>query len=403
MSISKLFTEVKLGPLTLRNRTIRSAAFEGMCPNHNISDDLINYHTSVAAGGIGMTTVAYASINKNGLSFPHQLWLRREIISDLIKLTDSIHQQGALASIQIGHCGNMANMSVTGSRPIAPTGGINLYGPTFPRTMSKEDIAQVISDFKNAVQIVAEGNFDAVELHAGHGYLISQFISPYTNHRNDEYGGSFENRTRFMREVLTAVKDSLPPHMALIVKMNSYDGFKAGISFEEGIETAKMIEACGADAIVVSGGFVSKAPMYVLRGSMPVKIMAHSIKDPIKKFFVSLIGDKLIETVPFEEGYFMKDALKIQNSIQIPVILVGGMNSNEIIQKAFDNGFKMIALARALIINPNFVNDLRNEWVDKSACTICNYCIAKMYSGKAECHFNETNLPENLKQKIAEM
>jgi 2,4-dienoyl-CoA reductase-like NADH-dependent reductase (Old Yellow Enzyme family) len=403
MKFSNLFTEATLGPLKLRNRTIRAAAFEGMCPGNNVSQDLIDYHASVAAGGIGMTTVAYASINRSGLSFPHQLWLRREIIPDLIQLTHAIHKEGALASIQIGHCGNMANKQVSGESPIAPTGGINLYGPTFPRTMSKDDIEQVIDDFREAIKIVAEGDFDAVEIHAGHGYLISQFISPYTNKRKDEYGGSFENRTRFMREVLTAVKETLPPHMALIVKMNSYDGFDKGITFEEGVETAKMIEQCGADAIVVSGGFVSKAPMYVLRGSMPVKIMAHYIADPIKKFFVSLMGDKLIKTIPFKEGYFMNDARKIQDAIKIPVILVGGMNSVQTIEKAFEKGFEFIAIARALIRNPHFVNDLRNELVDKSACTICNYCIAKMYSGKAECHFNETNLPQNLQQKIAEM
>lgn len=128
---------------------------------------------------------------------------------------------------------------------------------------------EVKNDFKNAVRIAAESGFDAVEVHAGHGYLISQFLSPYTNKRRDAYGGSFENRKRFMTEMLMAVRESMPSNMAMIVKMNCWDGFESGITKEEGVLTAKAIEQCGADAVVVSGGFVSRAPMYVMRGRMP--------------------------------------------------------------------------------------------------------------------------------------
>lgn len=131
MNHSKFFTEGKLGPLSLRNRSIRAAAFEGMSKDHNVTEALINYHTSVAKGGVAMTTVAYASVSKSGLSFPHQLWMRKEIVGDLKKLTDSVHREGTAVSVQIGHCGNMANRVLTGVRPIAPSGGINWYGPTF--------------------------------------------------------------------------------------------------------------------------------------------------------------------------------------------------------------------------------------------------------------------------------
>jgi 2,4-dienoyl-CoA reductase-like NADH-dependent reductase (Old Yellow Enzyme family) len=121
MNHSKFFTEGKLGPLSLRNRSIRAAAFEGMSEHHTVTDALINYHSSVAKGGVSMTTVAYASVSKSGLSFPHQLWMRKEIVGDLRKLCDSVHREGAAVSVQIGHCGNMANAAVTGVRPIAPS------------------------------------------------------------------------------------------------------------------------------------------------------------------------------------------------------------------------------------------------------------------------------------------
>ena len=401
MNQSKFFTEGKLGPLSLRNRSIRAAAFEGMAEHHHVTDALVNYHTSVAKGGVGMTTVAYASVSKSGLSFPHQLWMQKDMAAGLKKLTGSVHREGAAVSVQIGHCGNMANSSVTGTRPLAPSGGINWYGPTFPRSMKPRDMAEVKDDFKNAVRIAAESGFDAVEIHAGHGYLISQFLSPYTNKRTDAYGGSFENRQRFMTEMLTAVREVMPSNMALIVKMNCWDGFESGITQEEGVLTAKAIEQCGADAVVVSGGFVSRAPMYVMRGRIPVDIMAYFIREGWKKFFVKLAGEQLIPPVPFTEGYFMEEAKRIQSAIKIPVVLVGGMNSMRTIEKAMAEGFQWIAMARALIENPHFVNDLRNEVIEKSGCTICNYCVAKMYSGEMACHLHQNNLPEALKQKIA--
>ena len=204
-----------------------------------------------------------------------------------------------------------------------------------------------------------------------------------------------------MIEMLTAVREAMPSTMALLVKMNCWDGFESGITKEEGVLTAKAIEQCGADAVVVSGGFVSRSPMYVMRGKMPVDIMAYFIHEAWKKFFVKLAGEQLMPSVPFTEGYFMEEAKRIQSGIKIPVVLVGGMNSMETIKKAMQEGFKWIAIARALIENPNFVNDLRNGIIQKSGCTICNYCVAKMYSGEMACHLHEKNLPEELKQKIA--
>jgi 2,4-dienoyl-CoA reductase-like NADH-dependent reductase (Old Yellow Enzyme family) len=211
-----LFSPFKLGPITLRNRTIRAAAFEGMCPGNMSSDDLLNYHRSVAEGGIGMTTVAYAAVDQSGLSFPHQLWLRNEAITDLKKLTDAVHKAGAACSIQIGHCGNMTKRSLTGNRPMAPSSRINLYGPSFPRAMDKSEIQRVVKAFGKAINLAREAGFDAVEVHAGHGYLISQFLSPYTNKRNDSFGGSLENRARFMLMVMDEVKRSAGNNMAVM-------------------------------------------------------------------------------------------------------------------------------------------------------------------------------------------
>lgn len=175
---SKLFTPYRLGPVTLRNRTVRSAAFESMGRDFGPSEELKNYHVSVARGGVGMTTVAYAAVCRSGLSFRKQLWLRPEIVPGLRDLTDAVHREGAACGIQIGHCGNMTHLTTAGQIPIGASSGFNLYAYTPVRGMRRSEIAQVAKDFGRAVTTAHDAGFDSVEVHAGHGYLISKFLSP---------------------------------------------------------------------------------------------------------------------------------------------------------------------------------------------------------------------------------
>jgi 2,4-dienoyl-CoA reductase-like NADH-dependent reductase (Old Yellow Enzyme family) len=393
-SVNLLFTSYKLGVITLRNRVIRAAAFEGMCPGNSPSDELINYHRAVAAGGVAMTTVAYAAVERSGLSFPHQLLLRNEVVPKLKTLTNAVHKEGAACSIQIGHCGNMAKASIAGSRPVAPTSRINFYGPTFPRAMNTTDIHSIAHSYGKAVHLARESGFDVVEVHAGHGYLISQFLSPYTNHREDEFGGSLDNRTRFMRLVMEEVKHAAGSDMAVLVKMNMRDGFKGGMEQDECLEVARMLEEAGADALVLSGGFVSKAPMYILRGAMPVKILAHYMEDRLIRMFVRLFGNQLIKAEAFKEAYFLEDALKFRAKLKLPLVYVGGLLSQEMIDAVLEKGFEMVAVARALIKDPDFINKLLHQTLSRSSCDICNYCIAKMYTREVSCIQNEEVNPE---------
>jgi 2,4-dienoyl-CoA reductase-like NADH-dependent reductase (Old Yellow Enzyme family) len=379
-----LFTGKKIGPVMLRNRSIRAAAFEGMCPGNKVSDDLIGYHHAVSAGGIGMTTVAYASVAKSGLSFSHQLLINREAVPGLILLTDAIHREGAAAAIQIGHGGLMAKKSLSGVC-MAPSGKFNLYGPTWPRTLKHQEIDEIVRDFYNSTLIVKESGFDAVEVHAGHGYLISQFLSPYTNKRKDLYGDSFENRSRFMQEVIRSVRKAAGSTMAVVVKMNLRDGFRGGVELDEAILTARLLEKEGVDALVLSGGFVSKAPMYVMRGSMPVKVMAHYMQNSWTKLGTRFFGNWLIKPEPFTEGYFLPDALKVRATVKLPLIYVGGLKSLEMIESILEQGFDFVQIARALIHDPGFINKLKSGEVQTSGCQTTNYCIARMYSGPMVC------------------
>ena len=159
---SKLFSPVTFGPLTLRNRTIRSAAFESMCPENTPTQMLLDYHRSVAAGGVGMTTVAYAAVTQSGLSFDRQLWLRPSIIPRLHELTKAVHDEGAAVGIQIGHCGNMSHKNICGVTPISASSGFNLYSPTFVRGMEKEELPEMAKAYGNAVNLARKAGFDVL-------------------------------------------------------------------------------------------------------------------------------------------------------------------------------------------------------------------------------------------------
>ncbi|MCQ2225029.1 MAG: NADH:flavin oxidoreductase [Paludibacteraceae bacterium] len=386
MSNSSLFTPGKIGPLTLRNRTIRSAAFEGMCPGNAPSQMLHDYHVSVAAGGVGMTTLAYSAIQQSGLSFPHQLWLKKENLPALKKITDAIHKEGAAASIQIGHCGNMSHRSICGCTPISASNGFNLYSPTFVRGMRKDEIEESAKAFGEGVNLAREAGFDAIELHAGHGYLISQFLSPSTNHRKDEFGGSLENRARFMKmsmeEVMKAAKDD----MAVLVKMNMRDCCRHGMEIDESIEVAKMLEQSGAHCLVLSSGFVSSAPMDVMRGAMPFRTMTHYMPSLLMRTLVLLGGRFMVPTVPFKEAYFLEDAKKFREALKMPLCYIGGLISREKIDEVLNDGFEFVAMARALLNNPHFVNDMMNDEKARVECDHANYCIGRMYSREMACH-----------------
>lgn len=401
---SKLFTPFQLGPITLRNRTIRSAAFENMCYNNRPSQDLFNYHTAVAKGGIGMTTIAYAAVNRSGLSFNGQLWMREEIVPELKKLTDAIHAKGAKASIQIGHCGNMTHFYTCGQMPVGASSGFNLYSPTLVRGLKKDEIHQIAKDFGHATRLAKQAGFDCVEVHAGHGYLISQFISPYTNHRKDEFGGSLENRMRFMKMCINEVLQAANKEIAVVVKTNMYDGFKSGMQLPDCITVAKTIESLGVDAIVLSAGFVSKAPMAVMRGAMPLKTLAHYM-DPWKfwwlKMGLALVGRKMIPTVPFKEAYFLEDALKFRKELKLPLIYVGGLVSREKIDEVLNSGFELVQMARALVHDTDFVTKMQQAGPDyRNGCKHSNYCIARMYTLDMRCHHCVDNLPANLQKEI---
>ena len=404
--MSKLFTPYKLGPVELRNRTVRSAAFEAMCPGNRPSQELFDYHTAVARGGIGMTTVAYAAVCQSGVSFDTQLCMREEIVPDLKKLTDAIHAEGAKASIQLGHCGNMTHRSTCHCKPMGAISGFNLYSPTFYRKMNRDDIDYVAKSFGQAVRLAMKAGFDAIEVHAGHGYLISQFLSPYTNRRKDEFGGSLENRMRFMKMCFEEVIKAADGKIAVTAKLNTSDGFKGGQTTEELIEVAKELRKMGVDAITLSGGFVSRAPMYVMRGEFPVRTIVHYF--PWKQWWLKagvLVGGKIVApTVPFKKLFFLEDALKFKAAMpDYPFIYVGGVVDRQSADKVIDAGFPLLQMGRAVLEDTDFVNKMKADPNHCSACEHSNFCVGRMYSRSMQCHKKCVDITPALERNVAKV
>ena len=400
--MSKLFTPYELGGVTLRNRTVRSAAFESMGADYGPTEKLKEYHVNVARGGTGMTTLAYASVSRTGLSFKSQLWMRPEIVPALKDITDAIHAEGAAASIQLGHCGNMTHFSTAGQIPLGASTGINLYSPTVVRKARKAELEQIARDFGTAVRLAHEAGFDCVEIHAGHGYFISQFLSPLTNHRRDEFGGSLENRMRFMRMCLAEVmKAKQETGIGVLVKHNMYDGLHCGIQIPESIEIAKEIEKFGVDGIVLSGGFVSRTPMLVMRGAMPIRTLTYYMKNPLLKVGIKLFGWAMMRPYPWSECYFLEDARKFRAALKLPLVYVGGVVSRRGAEKVLEAGFELVQMARSLVAETDFVRRLETEGADcRSVCDHSNYCIGRMYSVDMVCHRNCPDLPKSLRREI---
>ena len=388
--MNELFSPYQLGPITLRNRFIRSAAFENMCQGNRPTKMLQDYHVSVARGGVGMTTVAYCAVDQSGVSFDGQLYVREDILPDLRRLTDAVHAEGAKVSIQLGHCGNMTHYATCHCMPLSASNGFNLYSPTLHRRMRVDEIHTMARKFGEAVDFCRRAGFDCVEIHAGHAYLISQFLARRTNRRRDLYGGSLENRMRFLNEVLDEVMEHAKDDMAVIVKTNMWDDCRSGVTREEGIRIAQEIARHKVHGIVLSGGTVSASPMTILGGAMPIRTLAHYMPGNMwwLKAALRMGGGKLlIPTVPFRELYFMDEAKRFQDAIKdVPLIYVGGIQSGDNCQRIMNEGFPLFQLAHVLIKDPDFANHVRQNPHYNAGCTRSNYCVGRMYSREMKCH-----------------
>jgi 2,4-dienoyl-CoA reductase-like NADH-dependent reductase (Old Yellow Enzyme family) len=388
----EVFAHTKLGALELRNRIIRAGCFEGMCPSGEVTHALIEHHRAVAAGGTAMTTVGYCAVRADGRGFDHEMWMRAEIVPDLRRLTDAVHTEGAAASIQLVHCGFFASRRVIGRRPLGASPKWCLYRMSRCSEMTQAQICEMADAFAVAAVRAREAGFDAVEVHAGHGYLLSQFLSPWTNHRQDEYGGALENRLRFPAAVLRRVRQAVGPEFPILVKMNQRDGMRGGLELAEAVEVAQRFEAEGASALVPSAGFTAKTPLYMMRGHVPVREMAAHQTGLLARWALSLFGRTMVQEYPFQATFLLEGARQIAAAVRIPVVYVGGVLSLADIERAGAAGLPFVQVGRAIVRDPDFVHRLASGEIQKSDCDHCNRCIASMDAGGVSCVAREKGL-----------
>ena len=384
----QLFIPANLAGLELKNRVIRAGCFEGMCQGGQVTDELIEHHRRLAAGGVAMTTVAYCSVSADGRAFDHELWMREAIAPDLRKLTDAVHREGSFASIQLGHSGFFTNKAVIGKRPLGASAKWCLFMRSYCREMTREDIDEKVQDFASAAVLARDSGFDAIEIHAGHGYLLSQFLSPWTNRRKDVFGGSIVNRLRFPLKVIEKTRDILGDDFPILIKMNQIDGMNAGLSIHESQIIGKGFEEAGASALIPSSGFTSKVPFLMLRGGLPIEEMSRNQETMLDRLGMKMFGRWMVPEHTYRPLFQLEGARKILEAVNIPVIYIGGVESLATMQQVLEEGFSFVQVGRATIQDPDFVSKLESGLIERSPCDHCNRCVAAMDAGGVYCVSN---------------
>lgn len=373
------FAPASLGPITLRNRFVKAATFEGMAKRNLVSDRLIEFHRVMAAGGLGMTTVAYLAVSEDGQGAPNEIVVRAEAEEGLRRIADAVHGEGAAISAQLGHAGPVA--AGTGRKGLAPSRQWSPMAMKFTQEATEADITRVTADFASAAKRLQDTGFDAIELHLGHHYLLSAFLSPGLNRRTDRFGGSVENRAAFPRMVTEAVREAVGPTMAVIAKLNMDDGFPGGIWLDESLAVARLLESDGTlDALELTGGGSLRNPMFLFRGDAPIAEMAAVFPQPLKTGF-KVMGKKFLPSYPFEEAYFLPYARQFRDALSMPLVLLGGVNRIDTVHHALALGFEFVAMGRALLREPDLLRRWQGGDAAEALCVHCNKCMPTIYSG----------------------
>lgn len=390
-SLEEAFQSRKLAGITLNNSFIKSATFEGMYDHGIPNQQLIDHHVSMAKGGVALTTISYGAVSRDARTFKYQMYINDESLVQLKVLAEQVHKEGGKVSIQLTHCGYFSK-NTEFKRPLAPSRVFNEYGVLsgiiFSKEMTLADLNRVANDFANSAKRIKEIGFDAIELHMGHGYLLSQFLSPWTNKRKDDYGGSIENRARFPLEVFERVQKAVGIDFPIIVKLNLSDGFKGGFTLDESSFVCKELEIRNCSLVILSGGFTSKTPFYLMRGDVPLRGMIKNGSSWAEKITMALFGPLIIKKYSFSPNFFLDQAKEIRSQVSMPLAYLGGVDSKIGIEEILTAGFEFIALARPLIYDSNFLLKLKSGQITKSDCTRCNECIVEMDRGGVRCTIN---------------
>ncbi len=355
--MSILFEQMRIRELTLKNRFVRSATWEGMAHDDGrVTPQLMELMAELAAGGVGLIITGHAYVSKEGQAGPRQLGIySQELVKGLAEMTTAVHEKGGSIVVQLAHAGIQAAHKLTGMEPIGPSGPTTQDSPG--REMSPEAIEDLVEAFGQAAARAVEAGFDGVQIHAAHGYLLSQFLSPYFNRRKDDYGGSLENRARALLQVVSRVRAVIGPQKPLLVKMNSQDFLKDGLALEDSARVAQLLAEAGVDAIEVSGGMRLAGPQF-----MPSRL---GIKEQR------------------QEAYFREAARLFKEKTGIPVMLVGGIRSFQVAETLVEQaGVDYISMSRPFIREPWLINRWKAGDLRRAFCLSDNQCFTPAQAGE---------------------
>jgi len=360
---------------------MKAATFEGMTPNGIPGEQLTDFHMGIAQGGIGLTTLSYCTTEADGRIMESMMWLREEIRDKLTALIKSLQASGVKVSGQVTHCGHFSqNTDLAKSEP--PKGPSKMFVPIgltagrpIAPAMDQADIDALIQTYREAARFMKSVGFDAIEIHFGHGYGLSQFISPKTNKRQDSYGGSHENRMRLPLEVLSAMREEVGDDFPVLGKISMTDAVKGGVDYSEGLRVAQTLDKAGIDGIIPSAGTSSYNSMYMFRGDSIAKGMMAMQENKLTKTALKVMGRFMWKHYDYTPTYFLEASLKIKEAVSCPVIYIGGCSTRADIERVFAAGFDFVQLGRALIKDPDFVKNAQSDPAYDSGCTHCNYCV----------------------------
>jgi 2,4-dienoyl-CoA reductase-like NADH-dependent reductase (Old Yellow Enzyme family) len=379
--MSILFKPMKLGPLEIQNRFIHSATYEGAAlATGEVTDEIVKRYRNLAKGEVGLIIPGYMYIQGDGRTFLHQTGIHNDdMIPGLTRLVQSVHNEGGKIVFQLVHAGRQTTKSVAGAVPLSPSSfdrdPLNLVKP---RKMEEIDIQGMIKAFGQAAKRAVTAGADGVQIHAAHGYLINQFLSPFFNRRSDKWGGTDENRFRFLKEVYQEIKTSIPEDRMILVKLNTNDYTpKEGVTPSLAAKYAKWLGELGIDGVEVSCGSTHYSFMNLCRGDVPINDFVEGLpwwKKPVGWLMMKTLEGKY----DLEEGYNVDAAKKIKPQLgTIPLSVVGGLRRVEHMTEVIEKGYAdLISMSRPFIREPFIVKKFKEGKVKAVSCVSCNKCLA---------------------------
>ena len=379
--MSTLFSPMKIGKVELSNRFINSATYEAMAnKTGEVSDELIKRYERLAKGGVGLCITGLMYVHASGRCYKNQTGIHDDrMIPGLRKLVDAVHQAGGKIAFQIAHGGRQTTKSMIDQTPLGPSSrGRDPINFVKPKEMTEDEIMEIISAFAAGARRAVEAGADGIQLHAAHGYLINEFLSPYFNIRKDSWGGSDENRFRFLKEIFQEIKKVVPDGYPVLVKLSTNDYTpKEGVTPILAVRYARWLAEVGIDAVEVSCGGTNYSYMNMCRGDVPTAEMVQGLSWWEKPIGRLMIG-KLEGKYDLEEGYNLAAARMIKPALgDTPLILVGGMRTVKHMEEVLEsNQADFISMSRPFIREPFLVNKIKEGKMDRVSCVSCNRCLA---------------------------